>query len=152
MTILFPADATTVADVAAVVEVVMAGILLAGAHLARQGRIRLHMFLQSSTVLVNIPIVLYAMVPPYLQYVLPSIPDGLVRANVLIPSIMLVAGGIAEALGVYIILVAGTTWIPERLRFRNYKLWMRAELTLWWGVVIAGLTTYWLFFVPGASL
>lgn len=42
--------------------------------------------------------------------------------------------------------------MPERFRFRRYKLWMRTELALWWGVVITGLTTYWLFYVPGASL
>ena len=65
---------------------------------------------------------------------------------------MLFAGATAELLGVYIILVAGTNWVPARFRFRRYKLWMRTELVLWWGVVIAGLTTYWLFFVPGASL
>lgn len=149
---LFPPAAPAVADAAAVAEVAMAGLLLVGAILVRQGHVRIHRYLQSAVILVNIPIVFYAMVPPYLQYVAPSIPGGLGHAKVLVPSIMLVAGAAAEILGVYIILVAGTTWIPERFRFRRYKLWMRTELVLWWGVVLAGLTTYWLFFVPSASL
>jgi uncharacterized membrane protein YozB (DUF420 family) len=149
---LFPPAAPVVADVGAVLEVVMAGILLVGWLLVRRGHVRVHRLLESSVILVNIPFVLYAMVPPYLEYVAPSVPGHLNQAGVLIPSLMLVAGAAAELLGVYIILVAGTTWIPERFRFRRYKLWMRTELVLWWAVVLAGLTTYYLFFVPGASL
>lgn len=152
MSVLFPADAPLVADVAGVLEVVMAVILVIGALLVRRGHVRLHRFLQSSVVLVNIPIVLYSMVPPYLKYIAPTPVAQWSAPYFVIPTIMLVAGGLAELLGIYIILVAGTTWIPERFRFRRYKLWMRTELVLWWGVVITGLTTYWLFFVPGASL
>jgi uncharacterized membrane protein YozB (DUF420 family) len=152
MTGLFPADAPAVADVAAILEVAMAVLLLVGWLLVRRGHIRIHRILQSSVVLVNIPIVLYAMVPPYLKYVAPSVPAHLSHPNVLVPTLMLVAGSAAELLGIYIILVAGTSWIPARFRFRRYKLWMRTELALWWAVVLAGLTTYYLFFVPGASL
>jgi uncharacterized membrane protein YozB (DUF420 family) len=148
----FPSNAPVVADVAAILEVAMAVILLVGWILVRRGQIRIHRLLQSSVILVNIPIVLYSMVPPYLKYVAPSVPSQLGQATVLIPTVMLVAGALAELLGIYIILVAGTTWIPERFRFRRYKLWMRTELVLWWGVVLAGLTTYYLFFVPGATL
>jgi uncharacterized membrane protein YozB (DUF420 family) len=149
---LFPATAPPLADVAAVVEVVLAGMLLVGTVAVHRGKIRLHRWIQSSVILVNIPIVLYAMVPPYLQFVAPYIGSDLGMPAVLVPTLMLVAGGAAEALGVYIILVAGTNWIPERFRFRRYKLWMRTEVALWWAVVLAGLTTYWLFFVPGAAL
>jgi uncharacterized membrane protein YozB (DUF420 family) len=149
---LFPPAAPAVADAAAVLEVAMAGILLVGALLVWRGHVRLHRFLQSFVILVNIPVVLYSMVPPYLEFVAPSVPNHLDQVRILVPSVMLVAGVAAELLGVYIILVAGTSWIPERFRFRRYKLWMRTELALWWGVVLAGLTTYWLFFVPGASL
>ena len=149
---LFPPNAPAVADAAAVVEVAMAVILLFGWLLVRRGHVRLHRLLQSSVVLVNIPIVLYAMVPPYLRYVAPSVPGQLGQAPILVPSLMLVAGAAAELLGIYIILVAGTSWIPERFRFRRYKLWMRTELGLWWAVVVSGLLTYYLFFVPGASL
>lgn len=149
---VFPANAPATSDVAAVVEVALAAALVLGAFLARTGHIRAHRYLQSSVIFVNIPIVLYAMVPPYLMYIAPGLPGHLGEPSSLVPSIMLVAGAAAELLGIYIILVAGTTWIPERFRFRNYKLWMRTELALWWAVVICGLLTYWLLFVPGAAL
>ena len=54
-------------------------------------------------------------------------------------------------LGVFIILVAGTNLIPERYRFRRYKLWMRTELALWWSVVALGLSTYVLWYGPGSG-
>jgi uncharacterized membrane protein YozB (DUF420 family) len=152
MTGLFPPNAPAVADVAAILEVGMAILLLVGSVMVRQGHIRIHRVLQSSVILVNIPIVIYAMVPPYLQYVAPSLAAHWTEARELIPTLMLFAGAAAELLGVYIILVAGTSWIPARFRFRRYKLWMRTELGLWWAVVLAGLATYYLFFVPGASL
>jgi hypothetical protein len=48
----------------------------------------------------------------------------------------------AEFLGLYIVLVAGTNVLPAWLRFRNLKLWMRTEFVLWFVVVISGLGTY----------
>jgi len=148
----FPADAPALQDLLAIVEVALAVLLVVGFIVVRLGRVRAHRILQSSIILVNIPIVLYGMVPYYLQNVAPYLTSQLSQPIVLVPTIMLVAGATAELLGVYILLVAGTDWLPERFRFRRYKLWMRTELALWWGVVITGLTTYWLFYFPGASL
>jgi uncharacterized membrane protein YozB (DUF420 family) len=148
----FPADAPALQDLLAIVEVALAVLLVVGFIVVRLGHVRAHRILQSSIILVNIPIVLYGMVPYYLQNVAPYLPSHLSEPIFLVPTIMLVAGATAELLGVYILLVAGTDWLPERFRFRRYKLWMRTELALWWGVVITGLTTYWLFYVPGASL
>jgi len=152
MTSPFPADAPALADLLAIVEIGLAVMLVAGWVLIRLGHVRAHRRLQSSIILVNIPIVLYGMVPYYLQNIAPSLGPHLSESYVLVPTVMLAAGIAAEALGIYIILVAGTNWVPDRFRFRRYKLWMRTELVLWWGVVLTGLTTYWLFYVPGASI
>ncbi len=149
---LFPPDAPILSDTLVIAEISLAVLLVGGWVLARTGRIRAHRALQSSIVLVNIPIVLYGMVPNYLEYTLPTLGTQFAQATTWVPTFMLVAGAAAETLGIYIILVAGTNWIPSRFRFRSYKLWMRTELVLWWTVVVAGLTTYWLLFVPGAAL
>jgi uncharacterized membrane protein YozB (DUF420 family) len=148
----FPSDAPGLQDALAIVEVALAVMLVVGWILVRRGHVRAHRNLQSSIILVNIPIVLYGMVPYYLQNIAPYLATQGTMAYVWVPTAMLVAGVTAEVLGIYIILVAATDWVPERFRFRRYKLVMRTELILWWGVVITGLTTYWLFYVPGASL
>lgn len=137
-------------DIAAIVEIVIAVLLLVGWLLIRRGHVRLHKYLQSSMVLVNIPVVLYWMVPAYLEYVWPDLPGEIADPAYGIPTVMLVAGVLAEALGIYILLVAGTNWLPERFRFRRYNLVMRTELALWWSVVVAGLSTYyWWYILPG---
>lgn len=128
-------------------ELVIAGLLIVGMIVVRFGHVRAHRIIQSSMVLTNIPIVLVLMLPAFEEYVWPGLPSELGQASYLWPTVMLFAGVAAEALGVFIILVAGTTLIPERFRFRNYKLWMRTELILWWAVVLTGIATYYAWWV-----
>jgi uncharacterized membrane protein YozB (DUF420 family) len=143
---LFRTPAPAASDWIAVFEVAIAVLLIAGIFVVRSGRIRWHMYMQSSMVLVNIPVVLAWMVPQYLTYVLPGVPGELTDPYYLLPTIAVFVGGAAEALGIYILLVAGTNWVPERFRFRRYKLWMRTELGLWWAVVILGLVIYYVWY------
>ena len=142
----FASDAPLTSDLVLVFEIAVGLTLILGMFLVRRGHVRAHMYIQSSMVLVNIPVVLAWMVPPYLEYTLPGIPQELGQIAYWLPTLMLVAGVVAEALGIYIILVAATNWIPERFRFRRYKLVMRSELTLWWVVLLAGISTYYVFF------
>lgn len=144
-------SAPLASEVFAVLEVALAAVLLGGLFAARAGRIRLHRALQSTVILANLPIALGWMVPSYLAYVRPGVPSDLGTAYGLLPTLMLFAGGLAEALGVYILLVAGTNLLPERWRFRRYKRWMRVELVLWWAVVLLGLSTYLVWYYPPAS-
>jgi uncharacterized membrane protein YozB (DUF420 family) len=141
---------TVTAPIAAglvITELVIAGTLVAGMFVVRAGHVRAHRAIQSAMVLLNIPIVLALMVPAYWDYVLPGVPGMLGQSFYLYPTLMLIAGATAEALGIYILLVAGTNWLPERFRFRRYKLWMRTELILWWAVVIVGIATYYTWWV-----
>jgi uncharacterized membrane protein YozB (DUF420 family) len=144
---IFGTSAPIFSDLAAIAELAIAVGLLVGMFVVRRGNIRVHKFIQSSLILVNIPIVLAWMVPQFLAYVLPGLPAEVGNPTYLFPTIMLCAGAAAEALGIYILLVAGTNLIPERFRFRRYKLWMRTELVLWWSVVLFGLTTYLVWYV-----
>jgi len=50
-------------------------------------------------------------------------------------------------LGLYIVIVAATKLLPARFRFKRYKPWMRAELTLWWVVVLIGIGTYYVWYI-----
>jgi hypothetical protein len=108
------------------------------------------MHLQSFVVLANLPIAAAWMLPPYLTYVWPGLPGDLGQPFYLYPTLMLAFGAAVEALGIYVVLVAGTNWVPERLRFRRYKLWMRTVLGLWWVVLVLGVATYYYWVVaPG---
>lgn len=139
------------ADVVLFVELGIGVGLIVGTLLVRAGRVRAHRWLQSSLVVVNLPIVLTWMVPSYIVHVLPYIPGELLDPYYLVPTVMLVVGGLAEGLGVFVILVAGTGLVPERYRFRRYKLWMRTVLGLWWGVLVFGVSTYYVWYLSGIT-
>jgi uncharacterized membrane protein YozB (DUF420 family) len=149
MASLLGTAAPLLSDLVLLFEVAVGATLILGMFLVRRGHVRVHTYLQSAMVLVNIPVVLLWMVPQYLAYVLPGLPGGLGTPFYWVPTVMLVAGAAAEACGVYILLVAGTTLLPERFRFRNYKLVMRSELLLWWAVLLAGASTYYVWYAMG---
>jgi uncharacterized membrane protein YozB (DUF420 family) len=134
-----------------IAELAMASCLVLGGFLARSGRIRLHAYLQSTVVLGNVPVILVWMLPAYLTYVVPALPGELDQPYYWVPTLMLALGLVVEVLGAYVIVVAGTNWLPERFRFRQYKLWMRTVLVLWWVVLLTGIATYYLWLVAPAS-
>ena len=139
--------APSVSELVAVFEIGIALSLIVGMFVVRAGHIRLHKYIQSTMVLVNIPVVLAWMVPQYLRNVLPDLGSEIAQPYYWVPTVALLVGGAAEGLGIYILLVAGTNWVPTRWRFRRYKLWMRTELLLWWAVVLLGLVVYYVWYV-----
>src|SRR5229473_4657708 len=56
-------------------------------------------------------------------------------------------GVTAELLGLYIVIVAGTSALPQWLRFKDWKRWMRTELMLWSIVVLTGVGTYYAWYI-----
>jgi uncharacterized membrane protein YozB (DUF420 family) len=56
-------------------------------------------------------------------------------------------GMVAELLGLYLVLVAGTNLLPAWLRVKNWKQWMRVEFVLWLVVVISGIGIYYAWYV-----
>lgn len=107
MTFVFPADAPALQDLLALVEIALAVMLVVGLVLVRRGHVRAHRLLQSAIILVNIPIVLYGMVPYYLENIAPSLASQWRMPYVWVPTVMLLAGAAAELLGVFIILRRG---------------------------------------------
>jgi len=130
------------ADITLLLEIGMAVALLLGAFLARLRNYRWHAICQSAAVLLNLLIILTVMVPALHPAVLLKLSDNTVRSYYLLSSVHGVLGIAAESLALYILLVAGTKALPVRLRFRNYKFWMRCTLLLWWSALLLGLATY----------
>jgi uncharacterized membrane protein YozB (DUF420 family) len=138
--------ATFEADANLVVQLVMGAALVAGAFLAKQKRYRAHGICQTTVLLLNLWMIGLVMWPKFQQQVAPKLPRVLHRSYYAAP-IAHGALGMAELLGLYIVLVAGTNVLPLWLRFRNWKLWMRAEFVLWLVVVISGIETYYAWYI-----
>ena len=136
------------ANVVLVLEIAMGVGLLVGARLARKGRFRQHAWCQSVIVLLNLAVVAVMMIPSFRVRVLPRVPAKLGRAYYALATTHGAFGTVTELAGLYILLSAGTSVLPERLRITKYKVWMRSVLVLWWVVLLLGIATYTRWYVP----
>jgi uncharacterized membrane protein YozB (DUF420 family) len=130
------------ADVTLAIEIAMGLTLVLGMLLARRQRYRAHAWCQTAVVALNLIVIAQLMVPSFRSQVAPKIPARLARSYYIVATGHAMMGCIAELLGLYIILAAGTKILPESLRFVRYKLWMRIALVIWWIALLLGLTTY----------
>jgi len=138
--------ATRSADLNLLIQLAMAAALTVGMVLARKKRFRAHGWTQTSVLLLNLLAIGGVMAPSFRRQVFAHVSSGWRDAHYAVPTIHAVLGASAELLGLYVVLVA-INILPERLRFRNYKAWMRTTLTLWWVVVIWGLGVYYVWHV-----
>ena len=122
--------------------------LLLGAQLARKRRFRQHAWCQSAIVVLNLAVVAVMMIPSFRVHVLPRVPAKLGKAYYALATTHAALGGVTEIAGLYILLSAGTSVLPEKLRITKYKLWMRSVLVLWWVVLLLGVATYTRWYVP----
>ena len=134
--------ASGVADLTLLVEVAMGAALLLGMSLARRRRFRAHAWCQSAAVLLNLVVIALTMAPSFRRQVAPRIPARLGASYYGLAAAHAALGTLAEFFGLYILLVAGTSILPKRLRFNRYKPWMRAAVALWWLVLLLGVGTY----------
>ena len=137
--------ASFTADLNLVLQLAMATILTVGFALARGGFYRTHGICQSAVVLLNLALIARVMLPSFRFGVLPGLPGSIAKPYYWVATLHAALGGGAQLLGLYIILAAGTKLLPRKLRFDNYKRWMRTELTLWWLVVGLGAATYYIW-------
>jgi uncharacterized membrane protein YozB (DUF420 family) len=136
------------ANLVLLLELLMGVGLLAGALLARLKRFTQHAWCQSVIVLVNLLLIVFTMLPSFRSHVAPRIPLRLGKAYYAVATAHAALGTLAEGGGLYILLAVGTGLLPARLRIRNYKVWMRTVLVLWWVVLLLGVATYARWYVP----
>lgn len=147
---LLGARAPLSADIVLLLEIAMGATLLVGAWLARAKRYRQHAWCQSTIVFLNLVIIALTMAPSFRAQVLPRIPAKLLRAYFALATAHAGLGSMAELGALYILLAAGTRLLPERLRLKRYRFWMRAVLALWWLVIFLGVATYARWYVPNS--
>lgn len=139
--------ATFAADLNLVVQLIMGLALLTGAILARYKRYRAHGICQTTVLLLNSLMIGLVMWPSFQHQVKPAMSKILHKWYYEAAAIHAVVGITAELLGVYIVIVAGTNVLPQWLRFKHWKLWMRSELVLWAIVLLSGMGTYCAWYV-----
>jgi uncharacterized membrane protein YozB (DUF420 family) len=139
--------ATFAADFNLIVQVVMGSTLVAGTFLARRKHYTAHGICQTTVLLLNLVMIVLVMGPSFHGQVVPALPEHLGDRYYAMATSHAALGIVAELLGLYIVLVAGTNIVPRRLRFQRWKLWMRAELALWCVTLLTGVATYYAWYV-----
>jgi hypothetical protein len=134
------------ADVNLLIQLTMGVALIAGAFLARAKRYTAHGICQTLVLLLNLPMIALVMWPSFHTRVLPRLPSRIWKRNYAIATVHGALGAVAEILGLYIALVAGTNVLPAKWRIQRWKLWMRIELILWWVVLLTGFGTYYFWY------
>ena len=142
--------ATFWADLNLSMQAAMALALLAGAWLARRKHYFAHGCVQSTVVILNLGLIAQVMLPSFRQQVLSQVPSGLNDKYYSVAFAHTIVGAVAALLGLYVILT-GMKLLPESLRFKNYKLWMRSTLALWWAAIVLGISTYVIWYASPAA-
>jgi uncharacterized membrane protein YozB (DUF420 family) len=139
--------ATFGADLNLVIQLIMGAALIAGGLLAKQKRYRAHGICQTTVLLLNLLMIGLVMGPSFQQQVKPVLSKVLHKWYYEAAASHAVLGITAEVLGLYIVTVAGTDLLPQWLRFKNWKWWMRTELAVWTIVLLSGVGTYCAWYV-----
>ena len=131
------------ADLNLLLQVGLGLVLLGGLLLARRARYGLHGACQAIALVVTLVMTAIWMAPAYHANWGPGIFAFGNRVTTAAAA-HVIAGSVALLLGIYVVLVAGTPLLPARLRFSNYKRWMRTLIAIWWVALLLGVLTYWL--------
>src|SRR5258708_1144511 len=111
--------------------------LLAGAALARSGRIRVHAAWQSAIVLLNLALIVLTMFPVFHRQVLPKLPGRIGKPYYALAATHAALGGVAELAGLYILLAGGTRLLSWKFRNRADQILVRSVLVnLWVGLFL----------------
>jgi len=139
--------ATFEADLNLVIQVIMGGALIGGAVLAKRKHYTAHGICQTTVLLFNSLMIGLVMWPSFQQQVRPALPNVLHKWYYAAATLHALLGITAEMLGLYIVIVAGTSILPQWVRFKHWKRWMRTELVLWSIVVLTGVGTYYAWYI-----
>jgi uncharacterized protein YacL len=130
-------------DLNLLIQLGLGVLLLVGLVLARRTRYTLHGTCQSVALVGALVMTAIWMLPSFhanygaVIFRLGNRVNAAAAAHV-------ATGTAALLLGIYVVLVAATPLVPAPLRFRNYRVWMRTLISLWWLALLLGVLTYWL--------
>jgi uncharacterized membrane protein YozB (DUF420 family) len=129
------------------IQAAMAAAMTVGGVLARRKHYRAHGLIEASAVLLNLVMIGAFMLPSFPRHIWRKAPAVFMRPHIAVVAIHALLGGIAELLGLYVVLSAGTRLLPERFRLQNYRRWMRTTFVFWWMALVAGEMVYYVWYV-----
>jgi uncharacterized membrane protein YozB (DUF420 family) len=135
-----------VSDLSLMLILLTAILFTIGWQLARHGHYEIHRWVQTVAVILNTIVVLGVMIGSYVTHILPGIPGKLITGDYAVTTVHALVGLIGLLLGIFVVL-RGNELVPEALRFKNYKLFMRTSYAFYMLATLLGVIVYLLTFV-----
>ncbi len=123
------------------VMLLAAVLFTVGWRLAARKNYQAHRWVQTGAVCLNTVLVLVWMVRRFWLWVRPEIPSKLGQASYAVTTVHAVVGALGVLLGVLVVL-RGNELVPQRLRFTNYKPFMRSAYALYMLGTLLGVIVY----------
>ncbi|MGA9397751.1 MAG: hypothetical protein WBV22_05755, partial [Anaerolineaceae bacterium] len=117
-------------DLSLILIILSAILFTIGWRLAVQKRVSAHQAIQNVAVILNSLVVLLAMVGIFILQYLPAIPGDLNNKSLALTAVHATSGTLGLLYGVYVVLV-GNEFLPRKLRFKNFKIFMRISYGLY---------------------
>jgi uncharacterized iron-regulated membrane protein len=135
---------------------VLVPLMLLGFYFARRKMFNPHhKLVMTSVVILNWILIAVVMARSYSLAVAPNIPQDIGQIGMLLPTIHLITGAIAQLLATYLIILMWTENTPLAglaiVRTRNIKPLMRTTLALWLITVLLGFGIYAVWNAPASN-
>ncbi len=128
-------------DLALVLILVSSALFTIGWQLAVHKHYDIHRWVQTTAAIINASVVLVVMVGSFWGFTLPEVPSQLAEPRVWVTVVHACVGTVTFLLGVFVVLRANLL-VPQALRFKNYKLFMRTSYGLYMFATLVGLAVY----------
>ncbi len=138
-------SASWAADLNLIVQIVLLLVLFAGRVQAKRRNLTVHHNWMTAIVTVNAVMIIAIMNPAFFR-LLPSAVRNPNAPELVLPWPHALVGGLAELMGLYAVLWMRMD-LPELLRMRNIKWFMRISFLLWALALVGGIVLYWVQYV-----
>jgi uncharacterized membrane protein YozB (DUF420 family) len=128
-------------DLSLLLILLSAVLFTIGWRLAVRKNFATHRWIQTSAAILNTLVVLVVMIVSFIIYILPGIPAKLLEGTYGVTTVHAFIGALGLLLGVFVVLRANGL-MPKRLRFKNYKLFMRTSYALYMLATLVGVIVY----------
>ncbi len=142
--------ATLHSDLSLLLILLSAALFTIGWRLAVHKKFVAHRWVQTAAVILNTFVVLVVMIASFVIYILPGIPAKLLEGTYGITTIHAIIGTAGLLFGVFVDL-RGNGLVPKRLRFKNYRLFMRTSYALYMLATLVGVIVYVTVYITGPA-
>jgi uncharacterized membrane protein YozB (DUF420 family) len=137
-----------ISDLTLILILITAILFTIGWQLARHKHFEAHRWVQTSSATLNAVVVLVVMIRSFVLHILPGIPAKLLQGDYAVTTIHALVGATGLLLGIFVVL-RGNGLVPQALRFKKYKPFMRTAYALYMTATLLGVIVYTEAFIIG---